>query len=295
MVTQERTKESRRAQAAESKEVWSEVVEVNPALADTWLGQMVKKQRNLKTHRLEAYRRDMVAGRWHLSGQGILFNVEGELTDGQHRLVACIMAGVSFPSLVVHNVPKEAMPSIDRGAPRTLTDYLRWQDERDPVLLASVIRLSWIWDKGHLRNFEWSFNNPTIEESIDWLQQNPDLREGISPGIRLRRAPLFLQSSVSGAFWWKAHRSYPVEVERFCDALMAGTDLQPGNPILAYRRALANQQRAAGKTKGRDPRVSLAHLIKAFSAWYQGMQVSNLVWRSGSGEEFPELPEVNTD
>ena len=50
--------------------------------------------RRLRAAKIEQFRRDMLAGKWRLTGQAIHFNVRGQLIDGFHRLTACVAAGV---------------------------------------------------------------------------------------------------------------------------------------------------------------------------------------------------------
>lgn len=292
MAVEQREQRVGKQKPVMQSEVRTEVVTVTPELAEEWLQFSVENQRKLKSGRLQAYRRDMEAGRWRLTGQGLLWNAKGELIDGQHRLAACIMAGVPFITLVVHGLPDDVMQSVDRGLPRSLVDYLRWQSERETTILASVIRMSWFWMNGHLRNHEWSFNGPTIEESILWLKKNPTLRQSAAPAIRLRRGPLYLAASVGGAFWWRAHSLFPDETDRFIDQLIGGSNLEEGSPVLAYRRYLARMHDLGGKI---DQRASLAYLIKAFSHFYEGRATRTLAWKPGAGEEFPQLPDASDD
>jgi len=96
---------------------------VTPAMAKEWLTHNIHN-RGVSLAQVEKYARDMKAGAWYYTNQGIGFDVNGTLTDGQHRLLACIMADVPFECLVVWNLPVEAQRVIDSGNKRSVPQQL---------------------------------------------------------------------------------------------------------------------------------------------------------------------------
>src|SRR4051812_37258312 len=51
--------------------------------------------------------RDMKGGNWKVNGETIKLDHREKVIDGQHRLLACIQAGVSFQTWVISGVPNE--------------------------------------------------------------------------------------------------------------------------------------------------------------------------------------------
>lgn len=82
----------------------------------------IENNRTKKTASIRQYQIDMEAGRWTVTHQGIAFNEDGLLTDGQHRLEACISAGVPFHTLAFFGVPSATMSKLDTGVTRTMND-----------------------------------------------------------------------------------------------------------------------------------------------------------------------------
>src|SRR5687767_46533 len=68
---------------------------------------------------IDRYAREMREGRWRLSGEGLIITKTGKLRNGQHRLLACIKAGVPFETFIVFGVDDSVFPVLDRGAVRT--------------------------------------------------------------------------------------------------------------------------------------------------------------------------------
>jgi hypothetical protein len=73
-------------------------------------GYLAKNDRNRrqKETTLDAYARDMLAGKWRLTHQGIAFDDKGNLIDGQHRLGAVLRAKVPVEMLVMRGFPSKA-------------------------------------------------------------------------------------------------------------------------------------------------------------------------------------------
>src|SRR5581483_1944 len=105
----------------------AEVVHISPGLAGKYLAKN-KAIRSLSPSLVKMYAAEMMAGRWTLTHQGIALNCDGSLRDGQHRLSAIIQSGVTVPMLVTVGVKDEAVPNIDVGRTRTLTQVSQFFD-----------------------------------------------------------------------------------------------------------------------------------------------------------------------
>jgi hypothetical protein len=51
-------------------------------MAQTWLEKNVPHNRGVRPSVVAAYARDMLAGKWYISGDPIRFDVKGNLIDG---------------------------------------------------------------------------------------------------------------------------------------------------------------------------------------------------------------------
>lgn len=62
---------------------------------------------------------DVISGRWNYNnGDSIKFDVNGNLIDGQHRILSHIGANKAFPTFVIMGLPPEAIGQIDMNLPR---------------------------------------------------------------------------------------------------------------------------------------------------------------------------------
>ena len=100
-----------------------ERIVITPDMAKVWLDKNVKN-RKLQRHTTSKYARDMLAGAWQVTGDAIRFDVHSNLLDGQHRLKACIEAGVPFETFVIYGLPTQTQDVMDIGKIRSATDTL---------------------------------------------------------------------------------------------------------------------------------------------------------------------------
>jgi hypothetical protein len=98
---------------------------ITPSLALKLLESNIKNNRKIDKKQVSAYARQMARGLWRCdNGEGLGFNPDGKLLNGQHRLHAVIEYGQPVEMLVFSGIPDEAMTSLDDGKRRTLADAM---------------------------------------------------------------------------------------------------------------------------------------------------------------------------
>lgn len=114
---------------------------ITPELASRYLGTS-NGNRGIRRNKVDSYKSDMLQGNWFENGDAIRFYEDGSLQDGHHRLTACIESGISFYSIVVRGVTKDASKTVDKGATRSNKDELSMHhglQAEDAGIVASMI------------------------------------------------------------------------------------------------------------------------------------------------------------
>ena len=108
--------------------MYSKVVEITPEMAREMLEHNMKNNRRVSKETVMRYARIMKAGGWNLTHQGIAFDTNGELIDGQHRLNAIVQANVPVKMLVTYDVEHEQGEAftIDAGLKRTTLNIMHF-------------------------------------------------------------------------------------------------------------------------------------------------------------------------
>ena len=93
-----------------------ELVTYTPETSQALLDSSPHNIRRLMRWHYMTLARAMKAGRWDVNGECIKINSAGHVVDGQHRLKACIEAGVPFTTWVLHGV--DQINNVDCGSRR---------------------------------------------------------------------------------------------------------------------------------------------------------------------------------
>lgn len=99
------------------------LVTITPEMAEIMLEKNIanRKVNQANVNRIAA---DMATGNYKVNGETIKISPNGEILDGQHRLLACVKSGMSFQTYIVYNVEREAIGTIDMGKGRSVADSL---------------------------------------------------------------------------------------------------------------------------------------------------------------------------
>lgn len=271
------------------------IVDVTPELADKWLAQNTSN-RKLRDRAVMAYARDMEAGNWAENGEAIKFAAGdvllyggreplhgGSLLDGQHRLQAITLSGVTVRMLVVAGLEHASQETMDDGRKRTVADALTLRGESNSVQLAAIVRRALMWTQGLYRNT--GTYTPTNAECLAFLEKNPELHDSAAVAVALRK-PSALPGSVVGLTHWVFNRIDSTDAAWFFDRLGSGAGLPQYHPILTLRKRAFDLQSDAGRL---PEDMVLAFVIKAWNAYRDGDELRILRFTRGGAnpEKFP--------
>lgn len=269
--------------------VYVETVVITPEMALEFL-EHNEANRSVRQMWVDTLTRDILAGDFYLSNDAVIFDEDGKLINGQHRLLACIEADRPITCLVMWNAPRRTQAVMDRQRPRTFADYLRWMGETDVHALGTTVRFTYIWELGLL---PWGDLAPSLQELTKWFEANRGIRDSLRAGTAVGKRPYWSRTSAA-AFHHRAHSRWPEEVEQFFYRVSSGEDLRTGHPVYAFRRWLENvsDRRMPGRQSVK-PVIYTGVAVKAFNAFVQGRTLNHLRY-SPSTEDFPKIVGVDT-
>lgn len=225
-----------------------EVATVTPEIARAWLD---KNHRNRKasTGHVDAMARDMKNGDWRVTGDAIRFDDADNLIDGQHRLMACIKAGVPFTTFVMYGLPAYVQTSIDIGKSRSASDYLTMNGLHNAMHVQAAARFLIALKLGlDTRNGRINARR-TVAETLKSIEQNKEL----ASSVRLALAVTGIPISVAGAMHYiGAHMLGKKErADAMINVLKTGVPDYPGDPVHRMRERMMKARTDAKYTAKR--------------------------------------------
>lgn len=249
-----------------------EVMTVTPQIAKEWTERNTRN-RSVRYARVERFARDMKAGKWMLNGETVKIAADGTILDGQHRLYACIQAGISFETFVVTGLPVEAQDTIDTGAARSMADQFGLRGETNSSLLASITRWAYKWLHG-VKTTGGGAVDPTHGEMIALLEAEPRLREAAAWADKARRQFKSVTPSVWGMGWMLLHGADHLAAEVFLEKVVTGADCPVNHPALAFRNRI---YRARENGERLNQYEQLGYLIMAWNAFKEDRTLAKLL------------------
>jgi hypothetical protein len=98
---------------------------ITPDEAKAYFATRAPNQRPLSQEFVGRYADIMARNGWELTHQGIAFNAEGQLIDGQHRMAAVVKSQATIESMVFrYRAVGNSMLVVDSGKPRSVPDKI---------------------------------------------------------------------------------------------------------------------------------------------------------------------------
>ena len=195
--------------------------------------------RKVSQMQVEAIAQDMKAGNWMLNGESISFSPTGKLLNGQHRLHACIMAGVSFETVVAYDVPEETFSSFDNTKPRKASDAFGIEEEEYPMLLQTTLNMVFQYENGTLGA---KAKVGTTQQTLELAKKHSKVRQYVALG----NSSPYQKTSVASALYithvLEGRGSY-TKCEEFVNGLQFGENLKKGSPIKLLRDKMFKSSR----------------------------------------------------
>lgn len=226
---------------------------VTPAMAAEWMRRN-RSNRQVNVAQVARFAQDMAKKRWSRNPQPVIFDADGDLIDGQHRLLAIIASGASIWLHVYSGASKDVRDNIDSGMIRRVSDQMAIIDgEGDSKaklaglrIIATLLGMRPPYSLGAGR--EWM---STYRDGVEWSLAAMDEHNG-------RR----WQAAVYGALAFAWYRD-PDQVAAFARRVYTGEDIRSGMPEYAIREFLVRHVANHGRAERRDTSMRVLSALRA--------------------------------
>ena len=271
----------------------SRVQTVTPKKAAEFL-EANTSNRPLSSSVVKGFAEAMTRGDWMVTHQGIAFDVDGVLVDGQHRLAAILEADVPVEMTVFTEVNRGTFDVLDTGKRRNAADVLALDGERSVTMLAAMVRTVWLYE--NRPDLSWSGGAAAVtnHQIVTTLSAHPTLREFVVVGEQLAAAIGMIKSAAGAASYLVVQANPKADLAGWFDGVTDGAGLAKGDARLVLRRVMFNmtRQREGQPRRRRDTREHVGLYFKAFNSWAAGELPGQL--RFASRDRLPAITTLGT-
>ena len=252
---------------------------ITPELAEIYLRETNQGNRRLSQSVVNRYAQDMMNGLWrHPTGDPIIWDSEGRLQQGQHRLAAVMQSGVSIEFLVIAGADPGDFQVLDQGKKRSAGDVLGMAGFSNTNNMAAVARLAIMLQ--HHRDKPWA-NLPDVTQQrvVEFAKSNRTILEWANAhGRHARRNALVPEVQFGAVAFYVAQNSTNLhDWETFSARVCSGEMLREGDPEHSLRRWAVNRNvRLSGSTSSQ---ATVAVITKAWNAYVLSKSIRVLGWK----------------
>jgi hypothetical protein len=256
-------------------QIKTSVENITPEMASQILQVNLPNQRSASPVTINAYANDMRLGKWQLNGEPIIFDDDGHLIDGQHRLRALIKSGVALDFVVVRGASSSSFHTIDRGRVRTNGNMFQIAGVPSGNIIAAIVNAYWLYKRATKSGGALATNiRPHSGELLDLYNSHPD---SFMVAVKCRQLCKTLIPSppigmaASAALIDRNHSED--SVIEFWSQVSKGEGLFKGDPAFMLRERLMENKSSTHKM----PMNFISEIsIRAWNAFIQGKKLRTL-------------------
>ena len=246
-----------------------EVHDITPDMAKTILTYRNKNNRKYRYNQIGKLSEAIEKGEWKVTNQGLAFDKEGNLIDGQHRLAAVLQTRKTVPMMVATNMDASIFDVVDTGSKRSTGDALDILGSEEGRVVSGAIKTLICYNK--YPDKTWSgtaIQQPSTSEIVKIYEERKDEIEALLSVIRKKHKNFKCFAPSLGLTFsillldvgWS-----DVQIWEFWDCVTLGANLPPHSVILSFRNQLADPH--FRKRHYGTQRYMLNAFIKCFNSY----------------------------
>jgi hypothetical protein len=253
------------------------LVRYTPDLAEKILEDYNSKNRKINKNNVGFIIREIQNSNWLPNGDTITFDVDGNLADGQHRLLAIINTGVPLEYITITGLDPEAFKTIDIGSQRSGSDALSIEGISNSTHISAMLKFIYAFkigkysqNKHHHRTLS---NSSLIDYYYDLTEDK--VYDSYKFYNSVKSASVgFLTPSIISGFHFLMSEINEEQANDFLGKLCNGIGLEPDSPITALRNKIWKSK--IDKNYKLSNQELLANIVYAWNKYRNGKKAKTL-------------------
>ena len=256
-----------------------EVMDITPDMAKKILAHRNKNNRPIRYTHLEKLSEAIEKDEWKVTNQGIAFDADGNLIDGQHRLAAILQTRKTVKMMVATNMDASIFDVVDTGSKRSTGDALDILGSEHGRIVSAALKIYICYQK--FPEKAWSgaaIQQPSTSDVIAIYKDRQDEIEALLSVIKKKHRNfkcfsmslgLVLSILLLDAGW------SDMQIWEFWDCVTLGANLPPDSVVLSFRNQLSDPH--FRKRHYGTQRYMLNAFIKCFNSYITNESINKFV------------------
>jgi hypothetical protein len=212
---------------------------ITPSFANYLMKHRNPRNRKINKTRVNLFTNSMLNDKWRFNGDTIRFDYNGDMLDGQHRLLAIINSNKSQVVTLISGLDPSVFDSIDVGGKRSGSDTLSVNNVPSPTLTASVVKFIFAFEHN-----KYSANRNTVRNlANDEIHQYYTALNDVDASVRfvgkmVKRGQHLLTPSMLGGLHYILAQNDVDNANDFLEKVYLGTNVDEDSYIYSLRNKL---------------------------------------------------------
>jgi hypothetical protein len=260
------------------------IITITPAMAKSWL-----EHRNLERNRRYSraiaarYAAEMRASLWKTTHQGIAFDWDEFLLDGQHRLGAVVIVNQPITMQVTVGCDPDTFDVLDTGYKRAANQMVNHPHAK---VMSAAARFVGVID-GSITTGQIHYgvyaHNPSSAELLDVISRWPELGTFAASAAHCRTKGQILAAPHLAVLAQAARTQHADRIPTWLDGIAHGENLTGTDPRLHLRNRFATDRRALTTQRA----MAYALIVRAWNAYATNAPMG--VLRVRGDEQMPQV------
>lgn len=211
-----------------AKQINGTVEIITPEMAKVWLEKNIGN-RPLHAVHVKRLADAITSNQFVLTHQGVAFDSDGTLIDGQHRLSAIVQANKAVQMLVFRGLPTATREKIDNGKPRNVANVLSFRFGLEASVANNASAMLHV-----IYQMLGGTKNSIGQEQL--VSMYTSHQSGFEWAVRHARGPGKVPTGILAALVW-AYPHAPKQCEYIAEKYRKPTYLKENSPIIALQSA----------------------------------------------------------
>lgn len=258
----------------------AQILLVTPEMASDWLSHRTyNRNRKISKRIVGKYLTDMKAGHWKTTRQGLIFDTEGKIIDGQHRLSAVANGELTVAFWVYPDEARDNFEVLDQGYKRAVAQQLGVPNATTVAAASRFIASLSDADAFGLTRF----NRISSPEMYHTVQEWQELTR-YAIAVNEVRTATWIPGAPHLAVLAQAARTdvgSAEKIESWRRGLISGDNLSSTDARLQLRNRFIRQHNILHGSRNRDMVYNL--IVKSWNAYAEGKPMGVLRWQPTEG------------